>query len=143
MPPRLLLDATPLSRLCHPRFQADALSWLQPLRIAGCEVFISAIVDYEVRRGLLAANMARTLTNLDFYRTDFIFCPLLDDDLLEAARLWADLRRRGLSTASPKELDGDAILAAQANRLNAIVATENLRHLSLMCQARDWREIKS
>lgn len=138
----IILDSSPLGRLTHPKQIVEIAAWQGSLEAAGHVVYLSAITDYEVRRGQLAANMTRAVVNLDFFRLILPFVPVENQDLLDAAQLWADLRRRGLSTASPKELDGDAILAAQANRLNAVVATENLRHLELMCQAKDWREIK-
>jgi len=38
-------------------------------------------------------------------------------------------------------LDCDVILAAQALTENGIVATENVGHLSLFVEAKDWRDI--
>jgi len=38
-------------------------------------------------------------------------------------------------------LDSDVILAAQALTENGIVATENVAHLSLFVEAKDWRDI--
>jgi predicted nucleic acid-binding protein len=61
--------------------------------------------------------------------------------MLKAAIIWAEARRRGQPTADPKELDCDVILAAQALQIGAIVATENIGHLSLFVEARSWRDI--
>ena len=61
--------------------------------------------------------------------------------MLRAAELWADARRRGKPTADPKELDADVILAAQAIEAGAIVATENVGHLSRYVTARHWSAI--
>ncbi len=61
--------------------------------------------------------------------------------MLKDAELWADARKRGRPTADLKELDGDVILAAQAQQAKAIVATENVGHLSLFVEAKDWTEI--
>jgi hypothetical protein len=47
----------------------------------------------------------------------------------------------GRSIADPKELSGDVILAAQALQVNAVVATENVSHLSLFLNAKFWRDI--
>jgi hypothetical protein len=55
--------------------------------------------------------------------------------------LWANARRGGYSVADPKELDGDVILAAQAKEIGAIVATENVGHLSLFVDARNWQSV--
>jgi predicted nucleic acid-binding protein len=61
--------------------------------------------------------------------------------MLRAAELWADARRRGNPTADPKELDADVILAAMALEAGAIVATENVGHLSRYVTAKHWRDI--
>jgi hypothetical protein len=49
--------------------------------------------------------------------------------------------RLGTPTAPPEALDGDVILAAQAERAGAIVATENVAHLARFVIARHWRDI--
>jgi len=56
--------------------------------------------------------------------------------MLRAAELWALARNRGTPTADPKELDGDVILAAQAEQVRAVVATDNVGHLSRFVQAK-------
>ena len=61
--------------------------------------------------------------------------------MLKAAELWAQARNQGRPTADMKALDCDVILAAQALAVNGIVATENVGHLSLFVEAKDWREI--
>jgi predicted nucleic acid-binding protein len=61
--------------------------------------------------------------------------------MLKAAELWAEARKRGKPTADIKELDGDVILAAQALQVDAIVATENVGHLSLFVEAKHWKDI--
>ncbi|MFI5352420.1 MAG: type II toxin-antitoxin system VapC family toxin [Candidatus Binatales bacterium] len=61
--------------------------------------------------------------------------------MLRAAELWAQARNRGTPTADPKELDGDVILAAQAEQVGAIVVTDNVGHLARFVKARNWREI--
>lgn len=137
----ICLDSTPLGLLCHPTRNGDISLWLELHLEAGSRVYLPEIVDYELRRALLAANMTRSLRRLDAFKTSLDFVPLNSAALLDAAQLWATLRKQGLSTASAKELDGDAILAAQARQVNALVATENVRHLSRMCAAQRWSDI--
>jgi len=67
---------------------------------------------------------------------------------MRAAELWAQARRRGRLTADPKELDGDVILAAQAEDTQSrlacdeiVIATENIGHLNHLVKARSWKEI--
>ena len=63
---------------------------------------------------------------------------MLSERWCRGAQLWADARNRGLPTADPKELDGDVILAAQAERAKAIVATDNVGHLARFVSAQNW-----
>ncbi len=62
--------------------------------------------------------------------------------MLMAAGFWAEARRLGRPTADSKALDGDVILAAQAAQANAVIATENVGHLSLFVEAARWRDIE-
>ena len=67
--------------------------------------------------------------------------------MLRAAEFWSQARQMGRPTASDKALDGDVILAAQAALLKndnnqVIVATTNVKHLSLFVDAREWKLIK-
>lgn len=67
--------------------------------------------------------------------------------MLTAAGLWSDARKRGLPTATVRELDVDVILAAQARASEeagdtVIVATTNPRHLSRFVEARPWQDIE-
>jgi hypothetical protein len=58
-----------------------------------------------------------------------------------AAEFWAQARNLGIPTAPPEALDADVILAAQAARVGAIVATENVGHLARFVTALHWRAI--
>ena len=62
------LDSTPLGLLSNPSVHPanDACNqWLQGLLAAGVRVFVSLIVDYEVRRELIRARRARGIARLD------------------------------------------------------------------------------
>jgi predicted nucleic acid-binding protein len=63
--------------------------------------------------------------------------------MLKAAELWAMARRVGQPTADPNELDCDVILAAQALSVNAIVATENVKHLARFVDASHWKDLRA
>jgi hypothetical protein len=51
-------------------------------------------------------------------------------------------RKHGKAMADRKELDVDAILPAQAHEVRGIVVTENVGHLALFVEAKDWGEIE-
>src|SRR5262249_57912237 len=94
------------------------------------EVFWREIADYEVRRELLRLRRHRSLQRLDGLQRILTYLPLDTPTMRRAAEMWAITRQQGVPTADPKEIDADVILAAQAERLSAIVATENVGHLA-------------
>jgi hypothetical protein len=78
------------------------------------------------------------LARLDALKTKLIYQPITTTTMLKAAELWADARMRGRPTADPKELDADVSLAGQAIEAGAIIATENVGHLSRYVTAKHW-----
>jgi hypothetical protein len=67
-----------------------------------------------------------------------------------AAKLWAEVRQKGMPTAEPASLDIDCILAAQAittastlsvDPSDVVVATSNVGHLSRFVNAEMWETI--
>jgi predicted nucleic acid-binding protein len=137
----VILDSGPLGRIAHPRPNPEIAEWLSGLLTSGVVVLLSEITDYEVRRNLLLEGLTRSVERLDQLKETLPYMPLTTQVMLRAAALWADARRRGQPTADLRELDGDVILAAQAEQAGAIVATENIGHLSRFVDARDWRDI--
>jgi predicted nucleic acid-binding protein len=138
--PHLMLDTGPLGRLAHGRPRPDIIAWIASVRTA-YEVIIPEIADYEVRRSLVASKLSNSLVQLDRWKSTLTYAPITTTAMLLAAQMWADARQRGMPTADPRELDGDVILAAQAIETNAIVATENLGHLTRYVQAYHWSTI--
>lgn len=110
----IALDASPLGRLVHPRLNTDISAWIDDVLETGITIYIPEIIDYEVRRGLLASGMTRSVRRLDEFQQVLEYLPLATSAMLQAAGLWAQARQRGQSVSDPKELDGDVILAARA-----------------------------
>ena len=137
----IMLDSSPLGKLAHPRPNPEIMAWFTQLLDANAIVMIPEITDYEVRRSLLLSGLSKSLTRLNQLKQVLIYRPITTDIMLKAAELWADARKRGKPTADLKELDGDVILAAQALQVDAIVATENVGHLSLFVEAKHWKDI--
>jgi hypothetical protein len=74
------------------------------------------------------------------------YAPITTAVMLRAAEFWATARKAGRQSADDASLDADMILAAQAMALardgeEAVIATTNVRHLTLFSSARIWREI--
>jgi predicted nucleic acid-binding protein len=131
--------ATPLTVECQ--------LWLDSLPARGYKAVLPEITDYEVRRELMRAGKVAGIRQLDLLKNFIQYLPISTEVMLKAAELWADSRQRGRSTADPKELDGDVILAAQAILLvneghEVVIATTNVGHLSQFVDAREWRLIE-
>ncbi len=90
----------------------------------GEPVYLSAVVYYEVKRGLLHVGATNQLRQLDENFKDVLPWVTVPDAAWDrAAHLWADCRRQG----RPHDDDGDLLIAAQAIALGAVVVTRNTR----------------
>ncbi len=138
----IVLDATPLGKIANPKRGIEINSWYQEMLLSGREIIIAEISDFEIRRELVMRGLVRSISILDQLATLHTYLPLNTKAMRLAAQLWADARRKGMPTADPKELDCDVVLAAQALMVNAIVATENVAHLSRYTEAKHWRDIE-
>jgi predicted nucleic acid-binding protein len=141
----IALDASPLSLLCHPDTRQPVVQeinlWLEARLLAGTVVYVPEIADYEVRRELIRAGKRKSLRKLDALIGQAHYLALDTVTMRRAAELWAQARNLGTPTAPPEALDADVILAAQAERAGAIVATENVGHLARFVTARHWRDV--
>lgn len=143
----VLLDSGPLSMVTHPTSSGKAMqfkNWFQLLVASGVTVMVPEITDYEVRRELLRARKIRSIQRLDALITKTEYLAITTRAMRQAAKYWANARQQGQQTADDKALDVDMILAAQAatlNRTNVIIATTNVKHLSLFTQAMLWSDI--
>jgi predicted nucleic acid-binding protein len=142
----IILDASPLSLLCHPDTRRPVVQeinlWLEARLLAGTRVYVPEIADYEVRRELIRAGKRKSLRKLDTFIGQANYLPLDTPTMRRAAQLWAQARNLGTPMSPPEALDADCILAAQAERAGAIVATENVGHLARFVVAKHWRDIK-
>ena len=98
------------------------------------------------QRELLRAGKTKGIKRLDQLKQAITYLPITTATMLLAAQFWAEIRNTGKPTADAKSLDGDVILAAQAkieelNGNQVIVATTNVKHLSLFVDAREWQMI--
>lgn len=143
----ILLDSGPLGMASNPGQKSIAChQWLASLIKCNARVYIPEIVDYEVRRELIRAKKINGLKRLELLRSALGYLPLNTDVMLKAAEFWAYARQQGRTTADDKALDGDVILAAQAHILredmDVIIATTNIKHLSIFVKAELWQDIK-
>lgn len=136
-----MLDTGPLGKIAHPRADPDIAMWLEGHLRAGVEVIIPEIADYDLRRELLQAGLHASVVRLNEWEQRLAYLPLQTEVMRQAAEFWAQARKAGKPTADDKALDGDVILAAQAHQVGAVVATENVGHLSRFVDARNWKDI--
>jgi predicted nucleic acid-binding protein len=118
----------------------------------GSRLAVTEIAHYEVRRELVRLNAISSLHRLDRLvsgRAGMDYLPLTTEVIVRAAEYWAVVRRAGQPTADPKELDGDAILAAQASLAGnpgdeVLIATTNAGHLARFpgISAQSWEQIR-
>jgi predicted nucleic acid-binding protein len=139
----VILDSGPLGRVINPgpHRHLDIKLWLLELRHAKVQIMLPEIVDYEIRRNLLAEGLTGSLALLDKLGGDLLFLRFGEETLKSAAGLWAQARRHGRATSHPLDLDVDVMVAALAIETGAIVATDNVAHLGRFVDARPWSAI--
>jgi hypothetical protein len=118
----IALDTGPAGLACNDPTKPSAApfhNWMRRcLEDTRTRIILPEVADYEERRKLLSLPHGRP----SIWRLDelvrpgglLIYLPINTAAMRRAARLWADARRGGYSTAAEKALDGDVILAAQA-----------------------------
>lgn len=146
----VLLDTGVLGNVTNPNSKKSdnlaCFNWLLSLPSRGYELAIPEIADYELRRELLRGEKVKGIQKLDNLKAELIYLSITTSVMIRAAELWAEARQIGQATADPKALDGDVILAAQAQLQAAqgyrvIVATTNVKHISRFIDARLWNDI--
>lgn len=147
-----LLDTGPIGMLMHPRAHKDIKTWFERALTQGEDdpaapyVLVPEIADYELRRQLLLKNFRASVRRLDKLKERIGYLSIDTDVMLQAAQLWADARQKDRPTADPYALDGDVILAAQAQGLTKLnmeptVLTDNVGHLSRFVSTKRWPEV--
>ncbi|MEL7010247.1 MAG: type II toxin-antitoxin system VapC family toxin [Cyanobacteria bacterium J06629_2] len=152
----VFIDTGILGLLANPNKKgeaADCEQWLLGLLSKGVSVLTSDICDYEVRRNLILESFRKpninSVTSLNELKDLITFLPISNKVMIKAASLWAEARIQGVPTADDKSLDADIIICAQYKLLEQeypgryiVIATTNVKHLSLFTEAKEWREIE-
>lgn len=73
----IMLDAGPLGRIAHPRPNREISDWTERALAGGNQIIIPEITDYEVRRNLLLAGLARSVTRLDQLKQFLVYLSTL------------------------------------------------------------------
>jgi predicted nucleic acid-binding protein len=126
----IVLDATPLGLLVQPFTSPNGdrcRKWLLNKVSGGMGVLLPEVADYEVRRELVRAKKATSVAALNAFvgNPQISYLP---------------------TTAHPKALDGDVILAAQVMAAgyspeDFTIATSNVTHLAQFAPSAAWESI--
>jgi predicted nucleic acid-binding protein len=135
---KLLLDTNIVSEVCHPRDDRRVQRWLARMS-ERATVYLSGVVDYELRRELLRSGSTRALAKLDRLAESLPYLPMTKDMWRCAAVLWSEQMQRGAVPA--KGISGDTLLIAQARVASAFVVTTNHRHFDDFILAMDWTDL--
>jgi predicted nucleic acid-binding protein len=145
----ILLDTGPLGLVTNPRDSDKARRckvWFRSMMSGTSDVLVPEIADFEVRRELVRSGKTEGIRRLDALTDQIGYLPVTTDVWRRAAALWAQARNEGYQTAKDAALDGDVLLAAQAQLAaesghDVIVATDNVRHLGRFIVAELWEKI--
>ena len=134
-----ILDSDPAGLVSHERNEeaSDFRAWMFGQSAASAIVVIPEIIDYEVRRSLILAEVSNSVRRLDdLYKAgDVRLLPISPTAMRRAAELWAEARRKHRPTAGDQDIDIDVILSAQAiefcsNSDDWTIVTENVDHIA-------------
>ena len=153
------LDTNTLNFLCNPNNLSEAVEcekWFYTYYTRRVTFYSSDICDYEIRRGLSASSIrdgkvSEGLSLLDDLRADgyILFSPIANETLNIASALWARSSVNSQSNKDVKNIDVDIIISAQYQLLveenpgqRVVVATTNIKDLSIYCEAANWQDIR-
>lgn len=102
---------------------------------ADAQLVVCPVAFYEIYRGLEYRDARRQMEDFLAYVAAFTWDDFTRADWETAGRLWATARHLGHTVA-----DADLLIAAYAQRRDAVVVTDNLDHFSpLGVPVENWR----
>jgi tRNA(fMet)-specific endonuclease VapC len=129
-----LLDTNIVSAIL--RKDAAVEKRLQGTVPAKDQVWLSAVVYYESKRGLLKRDAKKQMQAFETLVARFEWCDVIQEDWELAARLWVACSNAG----NPME-GTDLLIAAQAQRLKAILVTDNEKDFDMLdASIENWRK---
>ena len=151
----VFLDPNILGLLANPNKLPKAIkcrAWFERLSARGVYFVSSELCYYELKRSLvLAVKKGRNpqgLNKLIFLRNLIDFLSVTESVADMAAEIWAEARIKGTPTAEEENIDVDMIVAAHWHLLTdefpgryIVIATTNVRHLSLFAEAEEWQNL--
>lgn len=134
----ILIDSGPLGLACSRSgipLVDQCRNWLALLEVAGADILIPSICDFEVRRELMRIRASAKIRNLDVLRSQFSYLGVSRAAWDRAASFWSLVRQTGQPTSGQEDLDVDAVIAGLAATIGqpgdtVIIATTNVRHFA-------------
>jgi tRNA(fMet)-specific endonuclease VapC len=83
----------------------------------------SIMTRYEILRGLQAKDASRKILEFEYFCAHSTVLPLTDEVVVQAAKVYGFLRKRGTPIG-----DGDILIAATALVQDLVLVTNNLNH---------------
>jgi hypothetical protein len=149
----IILDTFPVSCISKPRKatikETDICrDWIFDCVGEGNPIYIPEICYYETLRELERTSSTVQITRLKTFcfAIPNRYIALTTNHIEEAAKLWAQVRNMSKPTAPNDDIDGDMLLLAQALSLGLpisdfVIATTNVKHISLFAPAQHWKSI--
>lgn len=97
----IILDTGVIGLVTNPKQSTQSeccATWLQHHLIAGTNVIVPEIADYELRSELLRANKEKGLERLNELIKYVEYLPICTLAMRQAAQLWAQARQQGQPT---------------------------------------------
>ena len=110
----VVLDSLPLAELCRKKVKSNVGGLLLFLKDREISLRVAEITEYELRRELLRSQRYKSENRLNKYYLTQRIIPINRLSLLKASEIWAEMRNRGMPTASKERIDIDTIMVAQA-----------------------------
>jgi len=104
----------------------------------GHSLVLCSPVYYESLRGLLKKNATSQIAGLNALKAALDWQPLVEQDWLAAAQLWANADKMGKRLS-----DIDVLIAALVTRLSAVLVSADTDFDALPIKRENWREITS
>lgn len=135
--PTYLIDTNILSGIL--RKDADTVGRFFQAAIANTRLVLCPVVYYELRRGLMKKGASRQLEGFETLARRLEWIDLARADWERASELWAQRQITGRPMA-----DADLLIAVQAERLGAILVTDNEKDFEgLGLRIENWRRRSS
>lgn len=142
---RILLSHGVVGLLTHSNIdlRKDVKTWFARHMALGAGFYLPTLVEYAARTHFHARKFSDALAELDAISEHSVIVPTTAADIKQALALRTRNRRISQKSKpySYSQIDIVHLIAAQAIRLNAVVATSGNSRINQLVDARHWRTL--